>query len=103
MLGQLCLDAAAQRNCYVFGTLTVPGDELSMITSVKKQDKIEIYHHLRVFLLEQEQSQFVIQLQKRMSYLVDKYPEYHQYFKTYYVPNIKEWATCFRVGTLVNT
>ena len=45
----------------------------------------------------------MIQLQKLMSYLVDKYPEYHQYFKTYYVPNITEWATCFTVGTLVNT
>ena len=37
MFGQLCLDAVAQRNCYAFGTLTVPGDELSMITSVKNK------------------------------------------------------------------
>ena len=45
----------------------------------------------------------MIQLQKLMSYLIEKHPEYHEYFNSYYVPNVREWATCFRVGTLVNT
>ena len=54
----------------------------------EKLDKGEIYHHLRVLLLEREQSEFMIQLQKLMSYLLDKHPEYHQYFNSQYVPNI---------------
>ena len=38
-----------------------------------------------------------------MSYLNDRYEDFYKYFNMYYVPHIKEWATCYRVGTIVNT
>ena len=40
MLGPLCLDVATQRNCCVFGMLTVHGDVLSMITSLRQDGNL---------------------------------------------------------------
>ena len=69
----------------------------------EQQDKIEIYHQLYVLLQEREENQFMVRLQQLMLFLSDKYPDFHQYFKTQYVAKVKEWATCFRIGTIVNT
>ena len=69
----------------------------------EQQDKIEIYHQLYVLLQEREENQFMVKLQQLMSFLSDKYPDFHQYFNTQYVAKVKEWATCFRIGTIVNT
>ena len=69
----------------------------------EQQDKIEIYHQLCVLLQEREENQFMIRLQQLMSFLSDNYPNFHQYFNTQYVKKVKEWATCFRIGTIVNT
>ena len=38
-----------------------------------------------------------------MSYLNDRYEDFYKYFKMYYVPYIKESATYYRIGTIVNT
>ena len=38
-----------------------------------------------------------------MSFLSDNYLSFYQYFNTQYVTKVKEWATCFRIGTIVNT
>ena len=38
-----------------------------------------------------------------MSFLTEKYPSFFKYFNTNYVPHVKQWGTCYRVGTVVNT
>ena len=68
-----------------------------------KQDRVEIYHQLRVLLLEREVSHITARLQQMMSYLNDNYEGFYEYFIKQYVPHVDEWATCHRVGTIVNT
>ena len=68
-----------------------------------QQESVEIYHQLRVLLQERDESEFMIGLQRTMSYLNDRYEDFYKYSNMYYVPHIKEWATCYRVGTIVNT
>ena len=68
-----------------------------------KQDRVEIYHQLRVLLQERIESEFFVRLQQLMSFLYNQYEEFYKYFDTQYVPKVKEWATCYRVGTIVNT
>ena len=67
-----------------------------------QQERVEIYHQLRVLLQERDESEFMIGLQRTMTYLNDRYEDFYKYFNMYYVPHIKEWATCYRVGTIVN-
>ena len=45
----------------------------------------------------------MVRLHQLMSFLGNKYSNFHQYFNTQYVTKVKEWATCFRIGTIVNT
>ena len=49
-----------------------------------KQSCIEIYHQLRVLLLEQNRSEFYLQLQKFMSYLHENHVRFFEYFKRTY-------------------
>ena len=56
----------------------------------EQQDKVEIYHQLRVLLQEREENRFMVRLQQLMSFLSDNYPDFHQYFNTQYVTKIKE-------------
>ena len=68
-----------------------------------QQHRIEIYHQLRVLLQQRDKSASLVSLQQIMSYLHENYEEFHKYFNTHYVPHIKHWATCYRVGTIINT
>ena len=38
-----------------------------------------------------------------MSYVCDRYEKFFNYFNTQYVPHVTQWATCYRIGTVVNT
>ena len=53
--------------------LTVHGRKALNDHVPNKHDRVEIYHPLRVLLLEREVSQFTVRLQQMMSYLHDKY------------------------------
>lgn len=68
-----------------------------------QQHRIEIYHQLRVLLQQRSRSDFMARLQQLISYLHEKHEGFHKYFNTQYVPHVQEWATCYRVGTIVNT
>ena len=68
-----------------------------------KQGRVEIYHQLCVLLQERVESEFFVRLQQLMSFLNNQYEEFYKYFDTQYVPKVKEWATCYRVETIVNT
>ena len=68
-----------------------------------KQERIEVYHKLCVLLQERDEGKFLVDLQKLMSYLNEEYEDFYAYFNMQYVPRVKQWATCYRIGTLVNT
>ena len=63
---------------------------------------LELYHHLRVLLIENEESTFRVMLQQLLSYL-DNEKDFYAYFKATYCSRLEQWASCFRVGTVVNT
>jgi hypothetical protein len=67
------------------------------------QDRVEIYHQLRILLQETDKSQFTVKLQQLLSYSQNKYIDFYNYFVKNYVPSVEMWATCHRRGTIVNT
>ena len=86
--------AKTQGNFYVFGMFDRAWRRALNDHVEEQQDKIEIYYQLYVLLQEREENQFMVRLQQLMSFLSDKYPDFHQYFNTQYVAKVKEWATC---------
>ena len=58
---------------------------------------LELYHHLRVLLMER------VMLQQLLSYLDNEEKDFYAYFKATYCNRLEQWASCFRVGTVVNT
>ena len=68
-----------------------------------EDEKIALYHQLCVLMEETEEAAFARKLQQFMSLTHNNYSAVHQYFKNEYIPKVKEWATCHRIGTAVNT
>ena len=68
-----------------------------------QQERVEIYHQLCILLQERDKTSFLVKLQQLMSYLKETQGQFFQYFNTHYVPHQNEWATCYRIGTIVNT
>ena len=64
------------------------------------QARLEIYHHLRVLLMENEESNFRVLLQQ---FLEQNEKNFCLYFKAHYCSRLEQWASCFRIGTVVNT
>ena len=67
------------------------------------QSRVEIYHQLRVLLIEQNKAEFHLKLQRFMSNLHENYFRYYEYFKRTYAARCEQWASCFRTGSIVNT
>ena len=67
------------------------------------QTRIELYHHLRVLLMESEEGTFRVLLQQFVSLLDREENRFYVYFKDNYCNRLEQWASCFRVGTVVNT
>ena len=63
----------------------------------------EVYHQLRVLLLERNIGKFNCLLQQMMSYLHEHHIRFFNYFKKVYVFRCEQWATCHRIGCVVNT
>ena len=68
-----------------------------------KQCRIEIYHQLRVLLMENDESTFRVLLQQLISLLDTNEKRFSKYFKEHYCNRLEQWASCFRSGTIVNT
>ena len=70
----------------------------------EQQDKIEIYHQLCVLLQEREENQFMVSKVTAADVIFkQQLSQFYQYFNTQYITKVKEWATYFRIGTIVNT
>ena len=68
-----------------------------------KQDRIELYHHLRILLQETDEAAFQVLLQQFLSHLLERFPQFNVYFNETYVPCTSKWAFCFRKCAAVNT
>ena len=68
-----------------------------------KEDQIEVYHGLCVLLQERTEANFRVLLQQFLTHVYNTHQEFHAYFTTYYCSRLKEWATCYRKGCVVNT
>lgn len=68
-----------------------------------KQQQIGVYHHLRTLLMECDPCQFRILLQEFISFISDEYSTFHKYFTSTYSSRPKQWASCFRSRSNVNT
>ena len=63
----------------------------------------ELYHHLRILLLEQDESGFRVKLQQVVSYFLQIEPQFCDYFRREYISRVEQWATFGRVSAGVNT
>ena len=62
-----------------------------------------VYHNLHVLLMENEEANLRVLLQQFLSFLDKDQPEFLAYFKLTYCTCLEQWASCFRIGTTVNT
>ena len=69
----------------------------------EKEDRITIYHHLRVLLEEKDITTLRILLQQFLSFLHKDQSTFLAYFQNEYVPHIEEWAYAYRHGAEINT
>ena len=67
------------------------------------ETRVELYHHLRVILMEQDTPTFRVLLQQFLSMLTASNPEFLEYFRKQYVPRTEQWATCHRKCMFINT
>ena len=65
--------------------------------------RLEVYHNLRVLLMENEESTVRVLLQQLLSHIDSHEKDFFTYFKANYCNCLEPWASCFRVGTVVNT
>ena len=65
--------------------------------------RIEIYHYLRVILMESDPAAFRVQLQQFLTFL-DENNENNvlHYFRNNYCNRVEQWASCYRLGTHAN-
>ena len=63
----------------------------------------EVYHQLRVLMMEKNKAKFTTLLTKFLSMNISNSPDFAEYFKSTYCSHIEQWAMCYRVGTPMNT
>ena len=64
-----------------------------------KQTRVKIYHQL----MENKESAFRLLLQQFISFLDDNEKRFCKYFKDNYCNRLEQWASYFRIGTVINT
>jgi len=53
--------------------------------------------------MDNEESAFRVLLQQFLSYIDTYEKDFYDYFKAHYCNRLEQLASCFRVGTVVNT
>ena len=68
-----------------------------------QDDRVQIYHQLRMLLTETNESEFRVMLQAFLTYSEKYHFNFYKYFSTYYCKRVEEWGSCYRCHTQVNT
>ena len=62
-----------------------------------------MYHQLRVILIETEEANFRVILQECPTHIQEHHGKFYSYFLHNYCNRLQQWASCYRVGSTVNT
>ena len=68
-----------------------------------KEEQVEVYHQLRVLLMETEESKFRVFLQEFLTHIKKNHKKFHSYFFNIYCKRLQQWASCYRTHSVVNT
>lgn len=68
-----------------------------------KVQQIEVYHQLRILLMESSESEFRVLLQEFLTYIQKNYPRFYTYFRDTYCNKVPQWAACQRQHAPANT
>ena len=68
-----------------------------------KVEQTEIYHQLRILLMESCESEFRVLLQEFLTYVQVNYPSFYAYFRDTYCNKVPQWAACHRQHAPANT
>ena len=63
----------------------------------------EVYHYLRVLMMETDIGMFRALLAKCLTFIQTLHPAFGEYFINIYCSHINQWATCYRIGSPMNT
>ena len=63
----------------------------------------EIYHQLRVLMIETDKAKFTTLLTKIFTLNKANWSAFNEYFHSTYCSQIEQWAMCHRIGTPMNT
>ena len=68
-----------------------------------KLQQMDLYHHLKVMMMEKNIAQFRQLLSQFLTLSKSIAPSFSTYFQSTYCTHIQQWATCYRLGTPMNT
>ena len=68
-----------------------------------KNNRIQVYHQLRLLLTESDKSKFRLMLQHFITYISQQQKKFFSYFQAHYTTRFDQWAYAFRCQTTVNT
>ena len=69
----------------------------------KTEKQKEVYHYLRVLMMETDIGKFRALLAKCLTFIQTLHPAFGEYFINIYCSHINQWAMCYRIGTPMNT
>ena len=91
-------------SCFVAGTLIGAGDTRSVSTSRTRSSKQKSMPPSRNSKMRPARLDFSKRsLQQVLAWLRERSPVMASYFEKFYARRPREWASCFRVGTRINT
>lgn len=68
-----------------------------------KQLKLEVYHMLRLLLLELSIEKFHLLLPQVLTFFQERCTRFYEYMTRTYTNRVSQWAACYRVNTQINT
>ena len=68
-----------------------------------KSQQVDLYHHLKVMMMETNRAQFRQLLSQFLTLSKSIAPSFTHYFQSTYCNHVEQWATCYRLGTPMNT
>ena len=63
-----------------------------------QDDRVQIYHQLRMLLTETNESEFRVMLQALLTYSEKYHFNFYKYFSTYYCKRVEQWGSCYKMS-----
>ena len=75
----------------------------AIMKHISSKQQVEMYHHLRVLMMETEVATFRRLLSQFLTLIKSTASSFCDYFHTTYCNHVQKWVMCYRVGTPMNT